>query len=199
MQFSTKTTAPANTPTACLVLGVFSHGALPEQTAEVDKAGNKAISKLLNAGDMSGKIHDAVLLHNIAGIKAQRVLLLGCGKKSELDLKKYTEILHSAAVQLKRYGIVDAVLGISDLVVEKHSMERKAIQIAKVFTTSEYRNALQTQTGRQVKTAGYCGYSQGTRPGQKGPGNRRSHSDGYERSAQPGQSARQYMHTQLSD
>lgn len=151
MQFSTKTTAPANTPTACLVLGVFSHGALPEQTAEVDKAGNKAISKLLNAGDMSGKIHDAVLLHNIAGIKAQRVLLLGCGKKSELDLKKYTEILHSAAVQLKRYGIVDAVLGISDLVVEKHSMERKAIQIAKVFTTSEYRY---TETLSKPKPAG---------------------------------------------
>ena len=83
MQFSTKTTALSSTPTSCLILGVYLNGNMPEETAAVDKASGKAISKLLKAGDISGKAMQAVLMQNVAGIKAKRVLLLGCGKKSD--------------------------------------------------------------------------------------------------------------------
>ncbi len=86
MQFSTKTTALSNTPTSCLILGVYINGHLPEATAAVDKASGKAISKVIKAGDMNGKAMEALLLHNVDGIKAKRVLLLGCGKKSDLTL-----------------------------------------------------------------------------------------------------------------
>ncbi|MBN4053618.1 leucyl aminopeptidase [Haliea sp. AH-315-K21] len=139
MQFSTKTTALANTPTSCLILGVYLNGTMPDNTAAVDKASGKAISKLLKAGDISGKAMQAVLLHNVAGIKAKRVLLLGCGKKSEFTLKKFTEIMRFAVAQLNRYSLEDAVLGLTSLSIEKASINRKAIQVAKVFTHAEYR------------------------------------------------------------
>ena len=177
MQFSTKTTTLANTPTSCLVLGVYSNGILPEASTEIDKASSKAITKLLKAGDMSGKINEAVLLHNITGIKAQRILLVGCGKKTEFTLKKFTETLRFTASQLQRYALEDAVLGISSLPVEKHSMECKAKQIAKVFTSSEYRYK---ETLSTPKAAGHCLQHQGTPPGQKGTGHWSRHCNGYE-------------------
>ncbi|MDG2091424.1 MAG: leucyl aminopeptidase [Gammaproteobacteria bacterium] len=139
MQFSTKTTALSNTPTSCLILGVYLNGNMPEETAAVDKASGKAISKLLKAGDISGKAMQAVLMQNVAGIKAKRVLLLGCGKKSDFSLKKFTEILRLSVMQLNRYSLEDAVLGLATLPMDKASMERKANQVAKVFTHAEYR------------------------------------------------------------
>lgn len=81
MQFSTKTTVLSNTPTSCLILGVYLNGNMPEATATVDKASGKAISKVIKAGDISGKAMETLLLHNVDGIKAKRILLLGCGKK----------------------------------------------------------------------------------------------------------------------
>lgn len=139
MQFSTKTASLTNIPTSCLVLGVYINGNMPEATLEVDKATNKAISKLLKAGDISGKAMEAVVLHNVDGIKAKRILLIGCGKKTELTLKSFTEIARTTAKQLNRYSIEDAVLGLTSLNVEKCSIERKAIQLSKVFTHAEYR------------------------------------------------------------
>jgi len=139
MRFSTKTTVLTNTPTSCLVLGVYLNGKLPEVTAAVDKSTKKAISKLVKAGDISGKAMESVLLQNVDGVKAKRILLLGCGKKTELNLKKFTEITRQAVAQLNRYSIEDAVLGLTCLDVEKVSIERKATQVAKVFTHAEYR------------------------------------------------------------
>jgi leucyl aminopeptidase len=139
MQFSTKTTALSNTPTSCLILGVYLNGHLPEATAAVDIASDKAISKVIKTGDMSGKAMEAMLLHNIDGIKAKRVLLLGCGKKSDLTLKRFTQILRLAVTQLDRYSIEDAVMDLSSLPIENATIERKAIQVAKIFTHAEYR------------------------------------------------------------
>lgn len=139
MQFSTKTTALSNIPTSCLILGVYFNGKLPEATAAIDKASGKAISRLIKAGDISGKTMEAVVLHNVEGIKAKRLLILGCGKQSDFTLKKFTEILRHAAPQLNRHSIEDAVLSLTSLPVEKASIERKAIQVAKTFTYTEYR------------------------------------------------------------
>jgi leucyl aminopeptidase len=139
MQFSTKTTALSKTPTSCLILGIYLNGNMPEATAAIDKASGKAISKVLKAGDISGKAMEAVLLHNVDGIKAKRILLLGCGKKSDFSLKRFTQIARLAVLQLNRYSIEDAVMGLAGLPVEKTSIERKAIQVAKTFTHAEYR------------------------------------------------------------
>lgn len=139
MQFSTKTTALSNTPTSCLVLGVFINGNLPDATAEVDKACGKSISKILKAGDISGKIKESVLIQQPQAIKAKRILLVGLGKKTGLSLKKYTEVLRYTALQLNRYSLEDCVLGFPGLDVDKTDIERLAIQTAKVFTNAEYR------------------------------------------------------------
>lgn len=139
MQFSTKTTVLSNTPTSCLVLGVFENGNLPPSTEAVDKACNKCISKIVKAGDISGKANEYLLLQKPEGIKAKRILLVGCGKKSGFNLKKFSEVLKHCSVYLNRYSLEDALLGITLLDVDKASAARKASQVARVFTNAEYR------------------------------------------------------------
>jgi leucyl aminopeptidase len=138
MQFSTKTTALGNTPTSCLVLGVFMNGNLPQASAEVDKQCAKSLSKIIKAGDISGKAKESLLIHNPDGIKAKRILLIGLGKKTDFDIKKFTEALRFTVQQLNRYSLEDCLLGFKALVSGNVDIERQALQIAKVFTHAEY-------------------------------------------------------------
>ncbi len=82
---------------------------------------------------------EALMLQQPVGIKAKRILLLGCGSKSAFDLKKFTELLRIAVAQLNRYSITDAVLGLDSMVIKDATIERMAIQTAKTFTHAEYR------------------------------------------------------------
>jgi len=139
MQFSTKTTALGVTPTSCLVLGVFMNGNLPQASAEVDKQSGKSLSKMIKAGDISGKAKEFLLIHSPDGIKAKRILLIGLGKKTDFDIKKFTEVLRFTVQQLNRYSLEDCVLGFKGLVSGNADSERQAMQVAKVFTHAEYR------------------------------------------------------------
>lgn len=139
MKFTTKTTALHTTPTACLVLGIFQNNVLPETTAAIDKVSKGSISKILKAGDISGKSGQTLLLQNIAGVKAKRVLLVGCGKKSSLSIKEYATILRHTNAAIEKVGLDEALLSLATLNVKNVDTERKALQIAKIIESSQYR------------------------------------------------------------
>ena len=84
MNFTIKTGPLQTTTTSCMVLGVFQNKALPEATAQVDKLLKKQLSKILDAGDITGASGQHIIVHNPVGIRAKRILLIGLGKKSAL-------------------------------------------------------------------------------------------------------------------
>src|SRR5690606_20207210 len=109
---------PARLSTPCLVLPVFESGQLPEPTASLDAQLRKTFSKLLAAGDIAGKIGDVLLLQKLEGLSAQRVLLVGCGKASELNGKKYVQVIRHASKALVKHGQFTAAAALLDLPVK---------------------------------------------------------------------------------
>ncbi len=64
-----------------------------------------------------------------------------------------------AVMQLDRYSIEDAVMGLSSLPIEKNTIERIAIQVAKIFTQAEYRykeTISKAKPAQKNKTPGFC-------------------------------------------
>lgn len=139
MKFTTKTTALHSTSSPCLVLGIFQNNSMPETTAAIDKISKGSISKVVKAGDISGKAGQTLLLQGITGVKAKRILLVGCGKKSSLGLKEFAAVLRQTNLALEKYGLNDALLALASLDVKKVSIERKALQVAKIIESSQYR------------------------------------------------------------
>lgn len=139
MKFTTSTTLLQNSPSACLVLPVYQSGALPDTTASIDKVTKKTLSKIIKAGDISGTIGQTLLLHNVEGVKAKRVLLVGCGKKTALDAKVYARIIKSTNAALEKVNLTEALLAIPALPVKGIDMERKASLAAQIFESSQYR------------------------------------------------------------
>jgi leucyl aminopeptidase len=139
MQFIAKTANPATLTTDCLVAAVFDDKVLPDTTQALDAASSRALSKIVAAGDISGKLGQVLLLQRIAGIRAKRVLLVGCGKAKEFDAKKYAAVLRNTYRALKQHGIDSAALTLASLPVGQLGAARKAEILARNFETQTYR------------------------------------------------------------
>lgn len=139
MNFAIKTGSLKSLPTSCLVLGVYQNKALPDITAEVDKLLRRKLSRIVAAGDMSGVLGQTVLVHNPDGMRAKRILLVGLGKKTELDRKKFARAAGAAAVALKKYSIADAADTLANLVVKDTDIGKLGQLLACTLENSVYR------------------------------------------------------------
>ncbi len=80
MELVVKSVAAASLKTATLVLPVGEGRKLGASAKAVDDASKGALSAVLKRGDIAGKVGQTLLLQGIAGLKAERVLLVGTGK-----------------------------------------------------------------------------------------------------------------------
>jgi leucyl aminopeptidase len=138
MRFSVKVSNPATLTTDCLVVGVFEDQ-LPDATQQLDIASGKALSKIVSAGDITGKVGQALLLQKLNGVRARRVLLVGCGRAKDLEPKRYAAVLRNAYKALKQHNIANAALTLAALPVSKINANRKAELAARTFETHTYR------------------------------------------------------------
>lgn len=118
MEIQLKTSSPVTQRTACIIVGIFESRKLSESAKELDEASSKVISKILRRGDMDGKIGQSLLLHDIDGITADRVLLIGCGRERDLTAKKFRKIVAHSIQVLNRSGALDAFSTLSQLAVK---------------------------------------------------------------------------------
>jgi leucyl aminopeptidase len=107
MEFAVKTDAPARQRTECAILPLFDDGRLVGATKDFDRAARGAITKLVRAGDASARLGTVTVIHRTQGTAAARWALVGCGKRSELNLKRLTTAL-AAAVGALRASVKEA-------------------------------------------------------------------------------------------
>ena len=92
MEFSVKSGSPEKQRSACIVVGVFEPRRLSGVAEQLDKACDGYLSALLRRGGLEGKAGQMLLLHQVPGVLAERVLLVGCGKERELDERQFKQI-----------------------------------------------------------------------------------------------------------
>lgn len=110
MRFSV-TQAPAQQlETGTLVLGVGEDLTLSPAGQQLDQASNGTLGRLLQEGDIQGKAGQSLLLQQLPGIAARRILLVGLGKDSELADRHLRRIMNAVLAQLKPLNSDSATL-----------------------------------------------------------------------------------------
>lgn len=109
MEYSIKSGSPSKQRTPCLVAGVCESRKLTPAAQALNEVGGGYLSSLLRKGDMDGKIGQSLLLHNVPGSFADRLLLIGCGKAANLDDRQYRRIIANSVRQIKQTGAIEAV------------------------------------------------------------------------------------------
>lgn len=109
MEFSVKSGQPEKQRTSCLIVAVFSTRRLSSAANKIDQVSEGMLSNLMRRGDCEGKVGQTLLLHNVPGILAERLLLVGCGKEGELNELQFREILTKVMQTLTETGTTEAV------------------------------------------------------------------------------------------
>ncbi len=114
MELKCKTGELANHKTPCLIIGIFEKRRLTEAAERIDTASNGRLSALLKKGDLNGEIGQTLLLYELPGIAAERLLLLGLGKRNEFTRANYRQALGAVALVLQQSGAESATLTLPD-------------------------------------------------------------------------------------
>jgi leucyl aminopeptidase len=120
LQFSLGSTAPETADTACLIVGVYENGVLTSAAARIDTAADGAIKRLVESGDITGKLGSTAVLFAPPGTHAKRVLVVGLGAQKSFDAHRYHKVNLEAARALSKLPVASAVSYLSEIDVPGH-------------------------------------------------------------------------------
>lgn len=145
MEFSIKNGNPEKQQSDCIIVGVFEGNKLTDATKELDRATNKAMSEVLKNGDFEGKLNTTLVLHQLTGVTAARVMLVGLGKQDEFTEKQYRQAVR-AAVKAMPKGVANAGFFLTEIAIRKSNIYAKVAQLVEVAVDATYVvNAMKTK------------------------------------------------------
>ena len=146
MEFSIRTLAPEKARTGCLVLAVLGADSLPRAALNADKAAKGALRRVLARGDLAEKTGSTLLLHGVAGLLAERVLLLRLGERGKYDVAAFREAVRGLGAALKTIGAKDSVLPVADFALGNRGLPWAVRQTVLGLRDAFYRfDQLKTQ------------------------------------------------------
>ena len=110
-----RTDPPERVQTGVLAVGAFADGTLPLTSQRIDKVSNKKISTVLRNGDLEPKAGSTLLLHDLPGVTADRVLLVSLGPREQYGDKAFRDAINGAARRLADGAATSAVVTLTDI------------------------------------------------------------------------------------
>jgi leucyl aminopeptidase len=122
-----------------VVVGVFESRKLSGPSAQLDAAAQGALSSIAKRGDVDGKTGTTLMLHNLAGIAAERVLLVGLGREADFGQRQYREAVAAAMRALNSSGAKDAEFYLTALEPDGLDAQWRVQQAVTVARETLYR------------------------------------------------------------
>jgi leucyl aminopeptidase len=113
MEYFTTTSLISGRPADCLIVGVYTKGTLGAAAKAVDSASKGELERLVKSGDISGQIGHSLVLQQLSGVKAKRVVVVGLGKQADFDLVAYRKALGAATKSIARTRCRQILVGLS--------------------------------------------------------------------------------------
>src|SRR6266404_37590 len=146
---------PAEVETECLVVFALDHGNgnKPEpKLALAHAALEQAITELVASTEISGKAFETVLLHRPHGLKAKRLLVVGCGKAKGFTHVELRKASGTALRTLKPKMIKTVAFAVPDLLSGSEDAVRSMVEGAYVadFDPDTYRSDRRDFSTREI-------------------------------------------------
>ncbi len=109
MEYFTTTSAASRRASGCIIIGVYQRGKLGIAATDVDTASGGTITRLIKLGDISARPGSCTVLTSIAGVRAQRIAVVGLGKVSKFGVTQYRRAIACAIAAIKDSKAEDVV------------------------------------------------------------------------------------------
>lgn len=131
-----------------LVVAVFE-GEKPEEgaLAEINRRSNCVITSLVETGEFTGKSGESAYIHNPGDMKAQRLLLLGVGKREEFTTDNVRKMAGTAARTLRGKKVRSfAILRRSQLPIGESAQAATEGALISLFDPDKYHTSDKTES-----------------------------------------------------
>ncbi len=123
----------------CIVVGAYSDKTLTATGQALDAASGGRIAALIERGDISGKTGKTALLHDLPGVTATRVLVIGLGEPAKFGVPQYIKAAGDAARALKDGAAASVVFTVSEAAVMGRDAAWAVRQAVIAFSHATYR------------------------------------------------------------
>ncbi|WP_028356926.1 leucyl aminopeptidase [Brackiella oedipodis] len=138
MQFQTQTTqAYQQLKTPALIIGVFEDGSLTEAASVLDLASHNVIAELLKK-EFKASLAKYLILRNLEGVAAQRVILMGLGKKDDYNANALLKIHRQLFSILNELSIEQATNTLLEVDCDGLGVHHKARLAARALHNASY-------------------------------------------------------------
>jgi len=151
VDFSIKNAQPEKVRTACVVVPVFGNRKLSDAARRIDQSSSGQLSRALKNSDFDGAPGKTLMLFDVEGIGAARVLVTGAGKNGRLNTSEFHKAVQNALTTLCSAGITDATLFVSELNATGYDEQWAATKIAALAVGAAYRfDVMKSDIGKKA-------------------------------------------------
>ncbi len=118
LEFTLNRDAAPGAQADCIVVGVFSDNSLAPAAKAIDEASGGKLAALVARGDASGKTGRTALLHDLPGVAAPRVLVIGLGEPGKFAVPQYLKAVADAVRALRNGPGTNALFTLSEIEVK---------------------------------------------------------------------------------
>jgi len=139
MEYFVKSGNPEKQRVACVVVGVYDRRSPSEAAEIIDRVSNGVIASVMRRGDMDGKLGQTLILHNVPGTFADRVMLVGLGRERNFDEAAYRKAIASSARAVRQTGSIDAITYLTHIALKGRDLQWNVLQAALTTEETWYR------------------------------------------------------------
>lgn len=142
MIYNTKTANLTTLKTACLVVGFFKGGKQDASFEQLDTATGGQLTRVMRKNDLGNDAGSSLVLYELEGINAARIMLINLGKANELTAQRYAKVIGKITAQLQDMNLIEASLAMPSN-DDWYSFAREAVMAAEntVYRFDECKSA----------------------------------------------------------
>ena len=141
MEFSITALSPETAKVGCVVVGVYGGNAagkeLTPPARRIDQAARGALRKAL--ADLQEKTGSTLLLRDLPGVAAERVLLVSLGARKEFGAAQFRDAVRGAAISLRALPAKDVALFLVEAKVDSQPLHWNVRQAVICLRDAFYR------------------------------------------------------------
>lgn len=139
MDFNLLSAAQTSGRRACLVVALFEERELSPAAHALDTRSGGRIRAVLERGDIEGKLEQTRLLYDLPNIDADRVLLVGCGKREEFGPSAFRKVHERLPRLLNEAGATDATSFLFEVSVADRDVAWQVRYAIETIEAARYR------------------------------------------------------------
>ncbi|UDW82851.1 leucyl aminopeptidase [Pasteurella canis] len=105
-----------------IIVSIFEEGELSSAARKIDEISQGYLSKLIESGEITGKIGEVLVLRHIPNYTAERVFVVSAGKKGEINEKQFKQIIQNTIQAVKSTKAQQVISYLSDIEIKDRDL-----------------------------------------------------------------------------